>query len=249
MDELVSIITPLYNSERYIDETIVSVLNQTYNNWEMIIIDDCSTDNSFKIAKKNALKDGRIRLYSNRINIGVSATRNLGIKKSKGRFIAFLDADDLWNKDKLSIQITNIIEKKIGFSFTGYQKITESNDERGVITVPELINYNDLLKSNIIGCLTVVYDTLVFKKVHFKSVRKSEDYILWLEMIKKTGYAYGVNTSLAKYRVLESSRSSNKIDAIKFQWKIYYEIEKLGLFKSLYYFLNYLYFGYKRYKI
>lgn len=249
MEELVSIITPLYNSEKFIKEAIKSVQNQIYSSWEMIIIDDCSSDNSIQIIEKFVKKDERIRLLSNKTNLGVSASRNHGIKEAKGRFIAFLDADDLWNKEKLSTQIAYILKNNIGFSYTAYKKISENGETRGLITIPETITYNKLLKSNYIGCLTVVYDTTIFPKVSFSNARKSEDYLLWLKMIKKVGYAYGINTPLAKYRVLNSSRSSNKFDAVKFQWMIYYEIEKLGLFKSIYYFINYLFIGYKRYRI
>lgn len=236
---LVSVITPLYNCEKYIEETILSVINQTYENWEMIIIDDCSKDGGIKIVEKYQKLDNRIKLYKNEENQGVSYTRNRAIDLSEGKYIAFLDSDDLWKKEKLEKQISFMEKNNIVLSYTGYEKINSDGSLRGEIKVPEKLDYNELLKNCLIGFLTAVYRKEDLKEFRFiKS--KAEDYIFWLNILKKIKIASGLQESLAYYRVLNNSRSSNKIDIVKFHWKIYREIEKLGLLKSIYYYVIYI---------
>lgn len=245
MEPLVSIITPNYNCEKYICETIESVLNQTYKNWEMIIIDDCSTDNSLEVIKKYE-KESRIRIFRNDINRGVSYSRNRGIEESKGKYIAFLDSDDLWKKDKLEKQIKFMEDKDIVLSYSSYQKINEDGSERGRIKVPQKLDYNELLKNCLIGLLTSIYKKESLKEIRFKEV-KSEDYIFWLEVLKKIDFAYGLKEELAYYRVLKKSRSSNKFAIVKYHWYIYRSIEKLNFFKSIYYYSVYIKRGIFRY--
>lgn len=245
-EPLVSIITPLYNSEKFISETIESVLSQTYENWEMIIVNDCSKDNGVKIVEEYSKKDKRIKLFNNEKNMGVSFTRNRAIDLSQGIYIAFLDSDDLWHKEKLEKQIKMMEEKNISLSYTAYTKINEDGSLRGKIEVPEKVNYKGLLKGNIMGCLTVVVRKDILKDSKFKQT-KQEDYILWLELLKKVEFAYGIQESLAFYRVLNNSRSSNKVDLVKFNWKIYREVERLNLIESIYYFVIYLTRGIRRY--
>ncbi|WP_177161705.1 glycosyltransferase family 2 protein [uncultured Fusobacterium sp.] len=243
---LVSIITPLYNSEKFIAETIVSVLAQTYTNWEMLIVNDCSKDNGASIVEKYSKKDKRIKLFNNKKNMGVSFTRNKAINLSQGKYIAFLDSDDLWHKEKLKKQIKMMEEKNISLSYTAYTKMNEDGSLRGKIEVPEKVNYKKLLKGNIMGCLTVIARKDILKDSYFRQT-KQEDYILWLELLKKVEFSYGIQESLAFYRVLENSRSSNKIDLVNFNWRIYREVEKLSLVESIYYFVIYLVKGIKRY--
>ena len=246
MEPLVSIITPLYNSEKYIAETIESVLAQTYSNWEMIIVDDCSKDNSTKIVEKKKKKDRRIKLYRNEINKGVSYTRNRAIDLSQGKYIAFLDSDDLWKKEKLEKQIKFMEEKNVVLSYTAYEKINEDGSKRGEVRVPDKLDYEELLKNCLIGFLTAIYRKEELKDFKFIN-SKAEDYIFWLSILKRINYAYGLNEILASYRVLNNSRSSNKIDIVKFHWKIYRKIEKLSLQRSIYYYLIYIKRGLKRY--
>lgn len=248
MESLVSIITPAYNAENYISQTIESVINQKYTMWEMIIIDDCSKDRTYEIAKEYSEKDSRVKVYKNEKNSGVSYTRNRAIDLAKGKYISFLDSDDLWDKEKLSKQITFMDEKNVLLSYTGYSKINSDGTLRGQINVPSKLSYKDLLKNCLIGFLTGTYNREHFKNIRFKDT-KVEDYIFWLEMIKKIDYAYGVPESLAYYRVLNNSRSSNKIDIVKFHWKIYRDVEKLSLVKSMYYFCIYIKRGLNRYKV
>lgn len=248
MEPLVSIVTPAYNVEKYIEQTINSVLNQTYINWEMIIVEDCSKDNTFKLIQNLSKRDSRIKIYQNDRNSGVSFTRNRAIDIAQGKYIAFLDADDLWDKEKLEKQIGFMEKNKILLSYTGYRKINSDGSLRGDIKVPLKLNYNELLKSCLIGFLTAIYNQEKLGKHYFKDM-KAEDYIYWLEMIKSIDFAYGIKESLASYRVLENSRSSNKIDIVKYHWKIYYEVEKLGFIKSIKYYLIYIFRGLKRYRV
>lgn len=248
MKPLVSIVTPAYNVEKYIEETINSVLNQTYQNWEMIIVEDCSKDRTYDIIQKFSKEDKRIKLFKNEKNSGVSFTRNRAIDMAKGKYISFLDADDLWDKEKLEKQIAFMEQNNILLSYTGYRKMNSDGTFRGDIKVPEKLDYKELLKNCLIGFLTGVYNAEKLGKYYFKDV-KAEDYIYWLEMIKKSKVAYGLKESLASYRVLENSRSSNKIDIVKHHWKIYYDIENLGLLKAIKYYSIYIYRGLKRYRI
>ena len=192
---LVSIITPMYNSEKFIEATIKSVLNQTYQEWEMLIIDDCSTDNSPNIVKSYMQQDSRIKCIKTETNKGVSNARNLALSKATGQFIAFLDSDDQWN--------------------------------------------SRLLKGNILGCLTVVIDKSKLDfEIRMSGVRH-EDYVLWLSILKKGHIAHGINEVLALYRKSSNSLSGNKIKAAMWTWNIYRNIEKIPLYKAIYYFINY----------
>ena len=248
MEPLVSIITPLYNSEKYIAETIESVLAQTYTNWEMIIVDDCSKDNGVRVVEEYQKKDKRIKLYKNEINRGVSYTRNKAIDLANGKYIAFLDSDDLWKKEKLEKQIKFMEDNNVVLSYTAYEKMNEDGSKRGEIRVPDKLNYNELLKNCLIGFLTAIYRKEELKGFKFVN-SKAEDYIFWLSILKKIDYAYGIDEILASYRVVNNSRSSNKLDIVKFHWKIYRDIEKLNFFKVCYYYLVYIKRGIKRFRI
>ena len=239
----VSIITPLHNSSKFISETIQSVLNQTYRDWEMIIVDDCSTDDSAEIVESFAEKDERIKLYHLKVNSGAAVARNTAIEKAKGRYIAFLDSDDLWTTTKLEEQISFMIKNNHSFTFTAYNKIDEKGKKFGEINVPTKVNYNDLLKTCSIGCLTAIYDSKELGKIYMPLIRKRQDYGLWLRILKITPFAYAINKPLANYRVRTGSLSGNKIKAAKYQWKIYREIEKLTIIKSTWYFTTYFIHG------
>lgn len=238
-EPLVSIITPLYNSEKFITETIESVIAQTYTNWEMLIVNDCSKDNGAKIVEEYVKKDKRIKLFNNEKNMGVSFTRNRAIDLSQGKYVAFLDSDDVWHKEKLEKQIKFMEDNNLSLTYTSYTKMNEDGSLRGTINVPEKLNYKELLKNCLINCISGVYLKEKFKNIYFRKT-KVEDYIFWLEMFKKIDFAYGIQESLAYYRVSNNSRSSNKIDIVKFHWKIYREIEKLSLMESIYYFVIYV---------
>ena len=249
MNNLVSIITPSYNSEKFIKETINSVISQTYKNWEMIIVDDVSSDNSCEIIELYSKKDNRIKLIKLEKNSGPAVARNRAIQEAKGRYIAFLDSDDLWHKDKLTKQLSFMQEQDIALSYTSYYRIKETS--RKIIYqfyVPEKVDYSELLKQNIIGCLTAIYDTKKIGKVYMPNIDKRQDFGLWLNILKKVPYAYGLDEPLAYYRVRSASVSSNKILASKYNWKLYREVEKLPLYKAIYYFGWYTYRSILRYK-
>ena len=235
-----SIITPLYNGEEFIKDAVESVLAQTYENWELLVIDDGSADNGYNIVKEYSDKDKRIKLLKNEKNSGVTKTRNKGIESSKGRYIAFLDSDDMWQKEKLERQINFMKAHDAAISCTAYARVDREGNEKKIIHVKEEITYNMLLKTNMMGCLTVIYDTEKTGKRYFAEAEKSEDYILWLSMVRDIKKAYGLDETLAYYRVLDNSRSSNKLKVVKFQWKIYRKYEKLSLFKTMYCFIFYI---------
>ena len=245
----VSVIMPSYNSEQFLPATIDSVINQTFTEWELIIIDDCSSDNSNKIIEYYMQRSEKIKLISLESNCGPAIARNRGIGEAKGRYIAFLDSDDLWYPDKLLKQISFMKEHNAALSFTGYYHIDEkSGTVIDQMYIPDKINYSGLLKQNIIGCLTAMYDTQKLGKVYMPDILKRQDFALWLTILKKIPYAYGLNEPLAYYRVRTASVSSNKILASKYNWKLYREVEKLPLHKAIYYFGWYTYRSILKYK-
>ena len=245
---MVSIITPSHNTEKYIAKTMDSVLAQTYGEWEMIIVDDLSTDNSPSIIETYALRDSRIKLIKSEQKSGASGSRNRAIEASQGRYIAFLDADDLWMPQKLEKQIMFMTKHDLAFTYSSYKTINE-NDEvlTTFATVPE-ISYESMLKTCSVGCLTAVYDAEKLGKMYLPKLPTKEDYVLWLNIMKKISTTQGIIEPLAYYRIGEASVSSNKVNAATWQWKVYREVEQLGLAKSIYYFANYVYFGIKKYR-
>ena len=246
MSILVSVITPMYNSEKFIDATIQSVQAQTYQGWEMIIIDDVSTDGSVEIVESFAVKDGRIKLIKLDSNKGPAVARNRGIKEASGRYIAFLDSDDLWHEEKLYKQLTFMKKNHHAFTYTGFEKINEAGEVIGVvIPYKEEVSYYDLLKSNHIGCLTAMIDLKkIGHKMYMPDIKKRQDQGLWLDVLKIIDNAYCLNEILAQYRIRKGSLSVNKIYNIKYQWKLYWEVEQLGFVRSMYYMFSYAWYGF-----
>lgn len=240
---LVSIITPLYNAEKYIEKTIFSIMEQTYTNWELFVIDDCSKDNSYKVVQKISEKDKRIKIIKLNENSGAAVARNTGIENANGRFIAFLDSDDTWHPKKLEKQIKFMLDNQYYFTYTGYYKVDENAAFIKNAKMPKFINYNKLLKTNYIGCLTVMYDSEKLGKVYFPLIRKRQDYALWLKLLKMIPYAYGLQEDLASYTVRSDSISANKVNVAKYTWTVYREVEKLSLIHAIYCFINYAILG------
>lgn len=224
---------PAYNAEIYIEEAIESVLSQSYTDWELIVINDCSKDSTKEIVERFCLKSKNILLINNDNNLGGAGTRNRGIDLASGRYIAFLDSDDYWTPNKLETQITYMQEKSVGFVFSSY--IEFESDTNIEIYVPPKVNYSGLLKCNYIGCLTVVYDTTMHGKFKFPLTKKRHDYALWLNMLKKFEFAFGVQKPLAFYRVQATSLSSKKSDAFSSYFYVLNKLQNIGFFKSLYY--------------
>ncbi|EGQ9134655.1 glycosyltransferase family 2 protein [Vibrio alginolyticus] len=234
---LVSIIMPSYNSDGTILESIQSVLSQTYKNWELIIVDDRSTDNTWQVIQTYADKYDNIRVYQNKENLGAGASRNFAIKKAKGRFIAFLDSDDLWTEDKLAEQIPFMLENNYPLTYTHYSRFT-SEEELSVVTAPEYTTYKKLMYSNVIGCLTAVYDAQALGKRYMPLIRKRQDMGLWLDILKDTPKAYCLPKPLAKYR-MDSGMTANKFSVLSYQWKFYRDVVGLSLPRSLFTFSVY----------
>ncbi len=247
MKDLVSIITPSYNSANFIGATIDSVIIQTYPNWEMIIVDDCSTDNSIEIIQKYVAQDRRVKLIQNKKNRGAAETRNEALKVAKGRFIAFLDSDDLWYSNKLEEQIAFMEKGNYPISFTEYGLVDEDGKhlDKFVRVVP-CIDYTGYMKNTIIGMSTSMIDTDIVEPFQFVNIRTRQDTYLWITLLKRGHKAYGINKVFAKYRVRKDSISANKFKAAKRVWYLYYHLEKLGFFKSAYYFSYYAFNAIKK---
>lgn len=241
-NDLVSIIVPVYNAEKFIEETIQSVLNQTYMDWEMLLVNDCSTDNSKYIIEEYIKKDKRIRIIDNKKNYKAAISRNNGIREARGKYICFLDADDLWDKEKLNRQIKFMKEKQCAFSFTGY----EFADEKGIpngkkVYVPNQINYKQSLRNTTIWTSTVMLDITKLSKddIYMPDVARGQDTATWWKILKKVDYAYGLNEILSFYRRSQGTLSSNKFVALRRTWNLYRNIEKLSLLSSFYNFVFY----------
>lgn len=239
MVNIISIITPSYNSAQYIGRTIDSILQQTYENWELMIVDDFSSDNSREIIQSYINQDSRIKLICLEKNSGAAIARNIGIKHASGRFIAFLDSDDTWHPEKLEKQVSFMLKNDYAFTYTQYHQVNENGDTVGELYFPSRTNYRNLLKTCVIGCLTAMYDSHKIGKVYFPLIRKRQDFALWLKILKQVDYAYCVPQDLASYTIRSDSISANKWKAAQYNWKLYRNIEKLNIFSSTYYFLNY----------
>ena len=228
----------MHNAEAFLVGCIESVLAQTYENWEHILVDDCSSDKSSEIVKNYADKDNRIKLISLEVNSGAGIARNEAIKTATGDYIAFLDSDDLWAADKLKRQLAFMQDNNYYFSFSSYNTINEDGvDISRIIKAKKRVTYKSALYKNPIGCLTVIYDVNFFGKQFMPDIRKRQDYALWLKLLKKAD-AYGLDEILATYRLRSNSISSNKFSLLKYEWKIYREVEGLSFVKSLFYILS-----------
>lgn len=248
MNTFVSVITPCYNNKKTIHETILSVINQTYTQWEMLIIDDCSIDGSDIIIKQYCEQDPRIKyLKTEKPSGSPSIPRNLGLENAKGEFVCFLDSDDYWLPNKLEEQIEFIQKNKYSFVYSNYEKISyDGKRNNRIIKTKSQSNYTDNLKSCEIPCLTACISKRIISNTRFLPIKK-EDYAFWLEILRKGITAYNTNKIHALYRESKNSRSSNKIKMIKGQWYILRQIEKINIFRSFFFLIIYLWKGYKKY--
>lgn len=248
--DLVSIITPLYNAERFLGQTIESVLRQTYPYWEMLIVNDGSSDHSEQIALQYARKDARIKVFS-QPNAGSAAARNNGIRRAQGRYIALLDADDLWEDYFLESQLELMHNKQCRLVYGAHKRIDENNNEiLRPFYPPKKLTYTDVLKSCSITCLTGLYDTIPYGKVYlheeFRSLR--DDHIYWLEILKHCGIAYGNERIIGSYRILGNSVSRNKKKVIRPQYLVYRRAVGLNVVQSLYYLTQWAIRGFLKYR-
>ncbi|MCU5326114.1 glycosyltransferase family 2 protein [Bacillus cereus group sp. BfR-BA-01428] len=244
----VSIITPSYNSEEFIKQTIKSVVKQTFQKWELIVIDDCSQDNTREIVKAYEEIDNRIKLLELEKNSGAAVARNKGIEIARGTYIAFLDSDDIWEYTKLEKQIKFMEEKDIAFSFCGYEVIDEHGNSLGKeVKAPNEIRYNELLGNTIIGCLTVMLNKEKIGEFRMPNV-KPEDTALWLEILRTGFKAYGIQESLAKYRIVQGSVSRNKLKAAGNYLKVLWRQKDLNIVRKFLYFILYAFNALKKNK-
>lgn len=231
-NKLVSIITPMYNAEKYVEATISSVIAQIYEDWEMIIVDDCSQDGSIQIAEQYARTEPRIRIVSHSRNMGISAARNTGISYAKGQYIAFLDSDDIWKKNKLSQQVSFMRNNGYAFTYTACILIDEDGGLIDKTLKPRTsVDYEGLLKSNCIVCSGVIMDASAVD-IYVPDV-KHEDYATWLDILKNGHTAYLLDEPLVEYRVRKSSVSANKLKSLSWVFNIYRNHLKMPFFQAV----------------
>lgn len=240
MDKLISIIVPVYNVEKYIKETMDCVLEQTYPHWELLLVEDCGTDGTLDVitAYMEEKGDARIRLIRQPANMGAAHARNRALKEAQGRYIAYLDADDLWVSEKLEKELRFMEEKGAAFVFTGYEFADAEGRGTGkVVRVPETINYKQALSNTTIFTTTVMFDTQkIPKELLEMPIIKSEDSALWFKVLRNGYTAYGLDENLVKYRRVGKSLSSNKLEALRRIWNLYRKAEGLNFVQSAYHF-------------
>lgn len=233
-EKKISIIMPTYNCAKFIEETIESILRQTYSNWELIIVDDCSKDNTDEVVKKYE-SDTRIKYHKLETNQGAAIARTTAMKLATGNYMAFLDSDDLWKETKLEKQLKFMQNNDYNFTCTAYEQIDEqSNKLNKVIKTKKKADYNRILLDCPVGNSTVMYNVDKLGKFEVPNIRKRNDDALWLQILKKEKYIYGMEDVLMEYRIRNNSISSNKIDLIKYHWYLYREIEHLSIPRSIF---------------
>ena len=245
---LVSVIMPAYNAEKYIEKAIMSVVNQTYTNWELIVIDDGSKDSTSEIVEKLAKKDERIAFYANEKNIGVARTRNRGFDLAKGEYVALLDSDDIWLEEKLEKQLALFSETDADIVYTSYGIVdVEGKKYKEDYLVPPQTDFEKMLGENHIGCSTVLLKKSVTEKYRFNENFYHEDYVLWMQLLKDGHRAHGLTEVLVQYRFYPGSRAANKLKSAQKRWIIYREYLDLPFVKSVVSVVNYMLAGIKKY--
>jgi teichuronic acid biosynthesis glycosyltransferase TuaG len=239
-EPLVSIVTPAHDAARFLRETIASVRAQTDPRWELILVDDASRDATAEIAGELAREDPRIRIVRFPSNRGAAAARNAGMDAARGRYVAFLDCDDLWLPEKIEVQLQFMERTGAEFTFADYRMIDESGHVIGrPILAPPAVDYRKLLRNTIIGCLTVMIRRDVLGSARMPDLRRHEDLVLWFTLLKRGIVARGIHRDLARYRIVRGSRSRDKIATARNMWKVYREVEKLSLPHALWCFVQY----------
>ncbi|MBR6568072.1 MAG: glycosyltransferase [Clostridia bacterium] len=247
-DPLVSVIIPVHNGERYIEKSVRSVMAQTYGNWELLVIDDFSTDSTSDIVGALCEEDKRVSYIKNTENIGTAKTRNRGLELSKGDCVAFLDADDVWKPEKLETQLRKMESEKADLVYSSYEIVNENGEAiKAPYLVSETVNFEGLLKENVIGCSTVILSSEIAEKYRFVEDYYHEDYCLWLNILRDGYKVAGCRELLVEWRLITDSRSFDKRNSALYRWRIYREYLKLPLFKSIRLFFCYFIGGIKKY--
>lgn len=247
--DLVSIVVPVYNSQEYLEDTIKTIENQTYKKWELILIDDCSTDNSVDIIEKYMKENNKINLIKLKENSGAAVARNAGIAAAEGKYIAFLDADDLWKTNKLEVQLEFMNKGNYAFTYTNYEFADAFGNPSGkVVRVPKSLNYYQALKNTIIFTSTVMLDVNQLGKelIKMPNVKRGQDAATWWKILRANNVAYGLNINLSLYRRGNTTLSSNKFRAIKRTWALYRKVEGLSIPFAAYNFVGYAYNAVKK---
>lgn len=242
MEPLISVITPVYNAQDFIQETVESVQNQTFQQWEMILVNDQTPDNSVELIEELIKNDSRLKLIHLPENGGAAVARNAGLDEARGRYVAFVDSDDVWHPQKLEKQLQFMQETKYNFTYTNFALMTEEGQIRkDQVNLPSELGYYDLLKNTSIACSTVMIDREEVGSFHMPLVRKGQDTATWLMLMRERGVkAYGLDEVLNYYRQVEGSISSNKFGALKRTWHSYRHLEGLPFLKASYYFVHYV---------
>lgn len=245
---LVSVIMPAYNAEKYIETAIRSVLLQTYKNWELLILDDGSTDRTAEIAEKFANEDPRIRVLLNPKNMGVARTRNRGFDEAEGEWAALLDSDDVWHSDKLEKQLAAAELSGADMIYCSYSMMDAGGQKISDFIVPERTNYAAMLEESVLSCSTVLLSRSIYSEYRFSANYYHEDYALWLRLLRLGFTASGCSDVLADYRILKGSRSNDKLRSARHRWLVYRKAEKLSIARSAHAFVGYVRHGIEKYK-
>ncbi|MDC0324447.1 glycosyltransferase [Akkermansiaceae bacterium] len=217
----VSIIMPAFNAEGYIEKAIASVKCQSFTDWELLVTDDCSEDGTFATVKKLTEGDPRIKLFENSCGKGPGAARNCSIQYALGKYLAFLDADDLWCPKKLEIQVARMDKENLDFTFTAFSHVDEAGEKLRAIDVPKLVTYSDLMRGNVIATATVMIRRGAFKDLHMPDFPRAQDFALWLKLLREVDAAVGLQDFLGYYRLTPNEGSRRKAFAIKYLYDIY----------------------------
>ena len=246
---MVSVIMPAYNAESTLRRAVLSVVHQTFTNWELLIIDDASTDNTLSVAKEIGTEDLRIRVVPSPVNQGAAASRNKGVQQCKGAYVAFIDSDDVWCPEKLDKQLRLIADTGADLCYTAYAIVNLAGDKvRADYYVPDHTSYEALLCENVIGCSTVLLSAALVRSHPFATNFYHEDYSLWLTLLKEGCQAVGCNEVLVKWCLREGSRSYSKLKSLKMRWKIYRDQLHMPLWRRIYFMQAYIRAGLKKYK-
>ena len=249
LNPLVSVVMPAYNAERFIAKAIESVLNQTIQDFELIVVDDCSKDATASIAEEYAARDSRVKLLKNEQNLRVAGTRNRALEVCRGEYVALLDSDDIWYPDKLEKQIALAKKENADIVYCSYALIDEMGEKsRNDFIVPDKTDFEHLLQSNVIGCSTVMITGEIARNYRFSETWFHEDFVLWLRLLQEGKKAVGLTEVQVDYRVYSGSKASNKLKSAKYRWRIYREALEFSRWKSAGYFVRYAVSGFLKYR-